>query len=129
MAGSGEAIHQVREQDDIELPQVRAQGLGITRLEPDPATVNLRRHHRRGGTGQNAFLEAGVGEGTLLLQMPRYLDEPVRMVNTDDLGAVPRQLERRAAHGAAEVQRPGGGPQPGEVKTLAHTPRRVAQGA
>jgi len=61
--------------------------------------------------------------------MPRNLDEPVRMVKADDLGAVPRQPERRGPHGAAEVQRPGRGPQPGEVETLGYTPHRVLEGA
>ena len=127
-AGFAEAIHQVSQQHHVERAQVRTQVLRIALLERHPVAVDLGGHHRRRGRGQVAFLDVGVGDRAMLLQVPRDLDEAMGVVDADDLGAVPRQLERGSSDGATEVQRARLGRQTRDLQTLGDATRRVVEG-
>ena len=123
----GEPVHQVGQQDDVELSQVIAWVQGIALLEAHPHTVNFLRHH--GGRVSTQFALLGKAEIELPIQGETggAFDEPLREIDAEDLPAMARQLKARSPNRTAEVQRARTGRQTVQVEAFADGANGKAQ--
>ena len=115
----GQAAEQIGGQHDIEGAEVRTQTHGIADFELHPRDIDPGRHAGRGPRGAVAFDGIVVTDRSLRAHLGRGRDKRLRVVDADDLSAVPGQLEARASDGAADIEGAGVASDGGRIEQVA----------